>query len=473
MIEDALGGRIERADRAHAVDRQQPVEGIVDDAPHERVLVAQRQALGQQPDALVLDAASEADAIGQQRGDDPGRSIHDHRQLRLRHDSRRLQAEDDRQRTGESHTPGPDAEARSRHEDDQQRDQRGQQLGRTLEVAPLQQRVGRQGLDEDARQRPQDRHRLAVAQFRRAGANEDVIAAHDGWIEVAIQNVLERELRDRVLADPVVNMEGVEPLALRAGQHDRQPDDVADVLLPLIDDRHLPHDAIGVHRDVQRRQARARAELRQRLRIDEVNVAGLMDQIDVAGLPALLEHGQDHARAIAAQGLGQARILRRHQFGTEVDIEGDVLGAGGEQPVEQVRIEGPRPRPHADLVEARGIDLDHDQAVGRLALRQTEPHVRELVVDEIERADGVQQRDRREDRGALDDECDVGLHARHRTISRGPAGTARPAARRAAALHRAGFADSCVMVDVKFVMRLVARPAAFAWAGATNIDPVP
>ena len=72
-----------------------PSKGIVDDAPHERVLVAQGQALRQQPDALVLDAAGQADAIGEQRGDDPGRRIHDYRKLHLRDDCRRFEAEDD------------------------------------------------------------------------------------------------------------------------------------------------------------------------------------------------------------------------------------------------------------------------------------------------------------------------------------------------------------------------------------------
>ena len=119
MIEDALGGRVERADRAHPVDGQQAVEGIVDDAPHERVLVAQRQALREQPDALVLDAAGEADAIGEQRGDDPRRGIHDDRKLQLSDDRQRLQAEDDRHRAGQPDAPRPDAEARSRDKDDQ------------------------------------------------------------------------------------------------------------------------------------------------------------------------------------------------------------------------------------------------------------------------------------------------------------------------------------------------------------------
>src|SRR5262249_31979739 len=78
---------------------------------------------------------------------------------------------------------------------------------------------------------------------------------------------------------------------------------------------------------------------------------------------------------------------------------------------------------------------------------------RELVVDEIERADVVQAGDRNEHQDALDDVCSVRLHARLRAVSRARAGVIGRAARRAIDSHPARSANSCVIIGVKIVSR--------------------
>jgi hypothetical protein len=377
MAEDALGGGIERADRAEAVDRQQPVEGVVDDAPHERVLVAQRQALRQQPHALILDPTGEADAVGGQHAEDQRRGIDQHRQLHLDEGGQGLDAQDDGHGAGQAHAPRPDAESGPCREDQDQRRDDDERPWRAMQIAILQQRFRREGLDEGTGQDAAHGHREHVAELGGAGADDHVLVAHERRFEGSLEHAHERELGDGFDVDAVVDIEGVRAFALGHGEQHRQSRHVA--VRPEIGDVHLPHRAVAIRIDVQRGDARMLGEGRDRLGVFEAAAA------DVA--VALLEHRQDHPLPMAAERIGKTLVLRRGGDRAEVDVERDVGRAGRKQAIEDLGIDRARPRPDADLLQAVGIDLDDGQRAGRRTGRESVADIVELVVDEIEPAE--------------------------------------------------------------------------------------
>ena len=83
-------------------------------------------------------------------------------------------------------------------------------------------------------------------------------------------------------------------------------------------------------------------------------------------------------------------------------------------PIENVRIDGPRPRPDADRLETGRIDLDDHQPAGRVAGGSEIARLRELEIDEIEGAKQIAQGDQEKDQDALD----MRLHPVHRVIDR-------------------------------------------------------
>src|SRR5262249_27802331 len=119
------------------------------------------------------------------------------------------------------------------------------------------------------------------------------------------------------------------------------------------------------------------------------------------------------------------------------------------------RVQRARPRPYADLIQAGGVDLDQDESVGRVALRDAEAGVRQLVVDEVERAEIVQQRDQRTDQHALNDECDMRLHARR------PAGHERAGLRAACstASDCGRYANGSIIVGIEIILGRLAGSA--------------
>src|SRR5207245_10532318 len=64
----------------------------------------------------------------------------------------------------------------------------------------------------------------------------------------------------------------------------------------------------------------------------------------------------------------------------EVDIERDLADAGLAELVDQIRMQLPRPRPHADLADRIRIDRDEDDIAAGLARERAKPQVGQRVL---------------------------------------------------------------------------------------------
>jgi hypothetical protein len=57
----------------------------------------------------------------------------------------------------------------------------------------------------------------------------------------------------------------------------------------------------------------------------------------------------------------------------EVDIEGDLSGAGRRQAIEQLPMQAPWPRPDTDFLKASGVDLDNNDVTAGRPFADAEP----------------------------------------------------------------------------------------------------
>ena len=217
-----------------------------------------------------------------------------------------------------------------------------------MQRAAAQDRFRRQRLQHRAGHDAAIRDAEAIAELERGAADDDLLVLQPAErCFIAVQDVDERNPRDRLAADAEIDHERRAAGVVLPREHRAHRGQ--EFAVELLAERIAPHQPIGFDGDIDDRGPGMVAELFQR-------------PVEM-GVPAgarLLERGQHHRSAGAAQRLDEGAVGGGVRGRAEIDVEYDVPDTGPLKLPQQFGMKPARPGPNADLLDRGSVDRDHD-----------------------------------------------------------------------------------------------------------------
>ena len=211
-----------------------------------------------------------------------------------------------------------------------------------------------------------------VAELDGGRPDDDFLALEllqDG--RIAAQHVHIGDGGHRSRGDAEIDLKGILPVLILAGQERSQRRQ--ELALQHLAEQITAHQAVRLDPDIDDRGPGLLAEFRQRtIYMDRFAVLRIRHH--------LAKRRQHHRSAGPLQRLGKSLIGGRRRRRAEIDVERDVACAGCFQPVDQLRMQRARPRPHADLIDRAGIDRHQHDVAGGLARKPPEAGIADGIL---------------------------------------------------------------------------------------------